>query len=316
MFVVVGTTTVDLIMTGLDRLPQAGGDEFTGESLAFLDTPMTMTLGGNGANAAVVLAALGAPTSLCSVVGTDAFGEIALRWLGERRVRTEAVRQDLCDATAATAIVTDRGRNRIAFHHAGGSGLYGPEHLRRPPAGSGDTLLLTSYHLLPHFRGEPGAALLAGARSAGARTALDLGPAVGHIAGPAELSGLLTYVDFLLANSYELAACTGENDVEGGAAAALSAGAQRVVVKRGADGASVHDSGGHEIVRGFPVEVQSTVGAGDAFDAGFLHAIAGGAPVGDALLLANAVAALVVSSRQGILSAPSLNEVEKFMRQG
>jgi sugar/nucleoside kinase (ribokinase family) len=313
MFVVVGTTTVDLIMTGLDRLPAAGDDEFTGESLAFLETPITMTLGGNGANAACALAALGSPTRLCSVAGTDSFGDIALGWLRDRRVLAEAVRRDLSDATAATAIVIDRDRHRLAFHHAGGSRQYRPEHLPHPVARRGDTLLLTSYHLLPGFRGDAGAALLFSAHSAGTRTALDLGPAVGDIAGMGELGALLPSVDFLLANSRELTACTGEDDVERGVAAALAAGAKAVVVKRGGDGASLHTADERITVPGFAVEVHSTVGAGDAFDAGFLHAVAGGASMRGALRLANSVAALVVSSRDGILSAPSRDQAETFI---
>lgn len=315
MFVVVGTTTMDLLIGGLEQIPGAGDDEFTSESLAFLDAPIRMTLGGNGANAAYVLASLGAPTRLCSVAGTDEPGDIVLRWLTDRGVIADAVRRDLGEATAATAVVTDRARHRLAFHHAGGSGHYQPEHLPDRLVQPGDTLLLASYHLLPGFRGAPGAALLAAARHAGARTALDIGPALGHIADLAELSQLLPHVDVLLANGYEISRCTGVDDIEQAATVALDAGAGVVVIKSGRAGAGVRSSGTRVDIPGFAVEVQSTVGAGDAFNAGFLHALDSGMPAHQALRVANAVAALVVSSPAGILSAPSCEQVEAFLRQ-
>lgn len=313
MFVVVGTTTVDLLIAGLDRIPGLGEDEFTSESLAFIDAPMRMTLGGNGANAAYALAGLGEPTRLCSVLGTDALSEIVLGWLRDRGADTQPVRRDLCEATATTTVVTDRALHRLAFHHPGGSRDFSPAHLPDTPTGPDDTLLLTSYHLLPGFRGSPGAALLEGARSSGARTALDIGPALGDIANMGELAELLPHVDVLFANRHELASCTGEDDIERGASAALAAGAEAIVVKRGRAGASLYSSGTSIDVAGFAVEVRSTVGAGDAFDAGFLHAIAGGASAEQALRIGNAVAALVVSSDRGILAAPTRQQVENYL---
>jgi sugar/nucleoside kinase (ribokinase family) len=315
MFVVVGTTTVDLIIAALERIPSLGDDEFTSESLAFLDTPMRMTLGGNGANAAYVLAGLSEPVRLCSVIGSDALGEIVLGWLRHRAVDTRAVRRDLGDATATTTVITDRAHHRLAFHHPGGSERYLPEHLPDLPAGQGDTLLLTSYHLLPGFRGAPAATLLQRARTAGARTALDIGPAIGTIADMAELADLLPHVDILFANRHELAACTGEEDLERAAAAALAAGAGAVIVKGGSAGASLRAPDARVDIPAFTVEAHSTVGAGDAFDAGFLHAVEKGAPAHNALRLASAVAALVISTQTGILAAPSSAEVEAFLQQ-
>jgi sugar/nucleoside kinase (ribokinase family) len=314
MFVVVGTTTVDLLINGLDGIPAPGDDEFTSESLVFLDDPMPITVGGNGANAAYALAGLGEPTRLCSVVGTDPLGEIVLRWLHGRGVGTQGMRDDLGNATPTTVVLTGRAMHRLAFHHPGGSREYGPQHLPDLSVGGGDTLLLTSYHLLPGFRGKAGAALLEGAVESGASTALDIGPALGEIAGMPELEELLPLVDVVFANRYELARCTGEDEVEGGAAAMLDAGAGAVVVKGGRDGASAFTEYGRVDVPGFPVQVRSTVGAGDAFDAGVLHALDHGGSEVEALRFGNAVAALVVSSDRGILGAPSRERVEAFLR--
>jgi sugar/nucleoside kinase (ribokinase family) len=188
-----------------------------------------------------------------------------------------------------------------------------PAHLPQPPVRDGDTLLLTSYHLLPGFRGRSGAALLADAKAAGARIALDIGPALGDVAGVAELAELLQHVDFLLANTYELALCTGEDELDRGTAALFAAGAGTIVVKSGGAGASLCTADAHTDVPGFAVPVRSTVGAGDAFAAGFLYALDMGAAPQDAVRAANAVAALVVGGSAGILSAPSWEGVQGFL---
>src|SRR5829696_601156 len=86
MFVVIGTTTVDLYISGIDKMPRFEGDEFTASSLAFCSRPLTMTLGGNGANSAYVLASLGAPTALCSAAGRDLLGDTVAGWLQAKGV--------------------------------------------------------------------------------------------------------------------------------------------------------------------------------------------------------------------------------------
>jgi len=66
-------------------------------------------------------------------------------------------------------------------------------------------------------------------------------------------------------------------------------------------------------VPAFPVEIVDTVGAGDAFNAGFICARQAGRSVAEAMRWGNAVAALKVS-RAGARSAPRLEEVESFLR--
>src|SRR5947209_727023 len=124
MFVVVGTTTVDLFIGGLDRIPTLRGDEFTTDSLALLPEPFTIVLGGNGANAAYVLATLGAACALCSPLGQDTLGNLVVDWLASRKVDLTGLRRDPSHATASTAVVLDRSMQRLSFHHPGGSSAF------------------------------------------------------------------------------------------------------------------------------------------------------------------------------------------------
>ena len=97
----------------------------------------------------------------------------------------------------------------------------------------------------------------------------------------------------------------------------LDAGASCVVIKQGAEGASIWLAGGDTItqVPGFAVKAQFTVGAGDSFNAGFLYALQQGQDTVEAARFGNAVAALVVSAAQGALGAPSLAQVEELLAQ-
>jgi argininosuccinate lyase len=313
MFVVVGTTTLDTFLTGTDRIPSPGTDEFTPDSIAFLDQPPAMVLGGNGANAAYVLAGLGAPTSLCSVIGRDIPGAIVVDWLKQRGVvLNRMVRSERC-AASSTTVVVDRALNRLSLHHGGGSPQFSPEDVPAELIARARCVLLTGYHLLPKFRGRGASEILARARRSGSLTALDIGPAVPPVADVEELRPSLRQVDYLLVNAYEATACTRSRDLEEACHALLAAGAGTIVVKRGREGASLYRREGRLDVRGFAVKTDFTVGAGDSFNAAFLFAVAGGDSLAQALRFANAVAALVVQAANGVLGSPDVKRALAFL---
>lgn len=315
MFVVVGTTTLDLLVSGLERMPKMGEDEFTTSNLAFCREPLRMTPGGNGGNSAFALARLGADVTLCTGIGSDAAGRMLLDWLGEAGVDPGGIVRYGQAATSTTTIITDRARNRQSFHHAGASWAYGSGDLPEQLLRQAEVLLFTSYPLLRAFRPEGARRVLERAHRGGAVTALDLGPAVGRPAALEELSSVLPFVDYLLANAHELAVCTREADLESGIARVLDAGAACAVIKRGREGATLRPAGAltARYVPGFPVEAHGTVGAGDAFDAGFLFRLQQGADPEEAARFANAVAACVVSAPEGVFGSPTRAEVEAFL---
>jgi len=308
--VVIGTTTVDLTLTGFERLPSSDIDEFTEAGIALTEDPARMTLGGNGANSAFVLAGLGAEVVLCSVIGTDPLGDTVVRWLTERGVGLGGVTRQDGTATSLTVIAMDRRMQRIALHHAGGSHSFGPDSVPAAAFEGAELVLLTGYHLLPRFRAETAADLLAPLRRGGAITAVDLGPAVPPIAALDELSRLLPEVSYLIANEHELRQCSGASELDDAARRFFEAGAHALVIKRGAAGASLITETERFDQPGFKLTTSSTVGAGDSFNAGFLFALGRGATADAALRYANAVAAAVVRSPDGVMSSPPASAVE------
>ena len=68
-------------------------------------------------------------------------------------------------------------------------------------------------------------------------------------------------------------------------------------------------------VPAFAVKANISIGAGDAFNAGFLYGVRQGWPPEQALRFGNAVAALTVASDRGVLGSPSLADVEAFLER-
>lgn len=315
MFIVLGTTTIDLFVSGIDRMPRFDGDEYTVSSLAWCTNPLTMTCGGNGANSAYVLAALGAHAALCSALGNDLLGDTMAGWLTARGVDLRAVQRSAAHATSTNTTLLDERLNRLNFYHPGAL-----THLRAedaPPGffASASTLLITSYPIMRGYRPDGYCTILTASKASGATTAVDIGPAIGEPVTVDELRPLLTEIDYLITNDYELGQCTGCATLDDGAAALLAAGVRNVIVKRGKDGATAYRAGAEPLhVEGFPVKASVTVGAGDSFNAGFLFALEEGVPLADALRFGNATAAMVVATGKSVLGAPTRSEVEAFIR--
>ena len=90
------------------------------------------------------------------------------------------------------------------------------------------------------------------------------------IAGPRKFTSLLKYVDLLLPNEREACKLAQVDDAER-AVDILSQKVAMVVVKRGSQGALARVSNEKYVAVPPVVEVADHVGAGDSFDAGFIH---------------------------------------------
>ena len=321
MFTVIGTCTVDLFVSNLAALPRSEGDEFTVDSLAFHYEPLRTSLGGNGANSAYALARLGAEVNLVGGLGEDHLGDWMASQLEDAGVGMGSVKRYPGMGTATTLILSDRQQNRLAFHHEGANRAVDGSSIDSSLIRGSDMLLLTSYSIMPGLRPHGAVELFRAARRSGTRTAVDIGPAIGEPARLDELGPLLAYTDYFICNEHELAVCTGGAELAAGMAAVLEGGAGCVIIKRGAEGAVVLErdgtaagsTGGPTIVPGFTVEVQTTVGAGDSFNAGLLLAVNEGASAEQAARFANAVAATVVSTPDRPLDALSREAVKRLI---
>lgn len=132
------------------------------------------------------------------------------------------------------------------------------------------------------------------AQDAGCRTYFDVGPPE-YIGDGDDIAKGFALTDVVLATAEELSSWTGMADPLRAARGILDHGPGCVVVKVGPDGCRIVTRDTELHCPGFPVRMRDTVGAGDAFAAGFMAAEAAGCGLYAAGMIANAVGAATVT---------------------
>ena len=238
--------------------------------------------GGPAATAAVALAALGVDVAFAGAVGDDETGARIVRDLASAGVDVSRldVQPEAASPHSAILAAAD-GSWRSIVHHPGTADLpavdaTGFDWVHVDHAGYGRV------------------------RLGDARLSIDGGNPIPNL----DLTDVALYAptETELANAF------------GGPAGALAAGAETVVVTRGAGGSRAWTADGDEIdAPGVAVDAVSTLGAGDVFHGALLAFVAREAPLSDALRAANAAAALSCRALDGRSAIPTLDELERTL---
>lgn len=277
-----------------------------------------MSGGGSAANTAAGLAGLGVPCRFAGTVGDDAPGRFAVESLDEAGVDTSLVGIVADEPTVMVIVVIGDDGDRLIYvwpPRGGAHRALDVETATGAVAGSG-WLHVSGIALRVSPAREAILAAMELARSEGVTVSLDLNLRLenwGWENGFRDIiSDAVERSDVVLgAASDEIGALAGVDDpVE---ACARLAGDSRIVVARlGADGSVAHGDGHGVTMPGFEVDVFDTVGAGDAFDSGFIAARLRGDDLAESLRWGNAVAALTIS-HPGARSTPTPDEVERLL---
>lgn len=131
------------------------------------------------------------------------------------------------------------------------------------------------------------------------------------------LNGLAKYADVVLPGISEGEILVGSTDVETIAQFYIENGARVVITKSGSEGAYVSEKGKETInVSGFKVaEVIDTVGAGDGFAVGILHAYLEGLSWEEAAMYANAIGSLQVQHAGDNEGLPTGEELTHYLNK-
>ncbi len=298
---VIGDCNPDLVIRGGDVTPVFGQVE------RLVDEAI-LTVGGSCSIMACAAARLGLRTAFAGVVGDDLHGRFMLDALSGFGVDTSGCVVDQARPTGLT-VVLSRGDDRAMLTALGTIGALRADMIDRDLLRSARHLHTSTYYVSQLAPDLPD--LFAEAHRAGLTTSLDpqWDPSDRW---DASLLELLPSVDAFLPNAAEARAITGIDDTEG-AAAALAGRGPAVAVKLGADGALAMD--GRDVARSASprVVVVDAIGAGDAFDAGFVTGRLAGWSLARALSLATACGALSTRSVGGTGALPSLPEVVRAM---
>lgn len=124
------------------------------------------------------------------------------------------------------------------------------------------------------------------------------------------LNQTFSFVDGYFPNEEEILGVTQQPTLDRAFEHILKLGPKLIVVKRGSKGCRIKTATADISIPGFHVQVINVVGAGDAFNAGFITQYFSGKSLPECGRFANAVAALRVSNN----TQPSNQEVEEFIR--
>jgi len=298
---VAGELNVDLILQGYHDFPQPGKEVLVDD--------FAMVLGSASAICAMGLARLGTPVAFLAKVGDDPWGRYCLECLTSRGIDTTRVRFEPGLKTGVTVGITSP-RDRALVSFLGSIAALTGEDVSDDALRGFQHLHVSSYFLQQRLR--PSIAdVFARAGRLGLTTSLDPGHDPSESWGD-DLRLTLQHVDVFLPNEVELRGLAGTGDVED-ALRRLENGRTRTVAKLGREGAAALDGGRFVRVPAFQVEPLDTTGAGDSFDAGFLHAWLGGEPLEAALRFGAACGALSTLGLGGTARQADRAEAEAFM---
>ena len=313
--IVAGEIYTDLILSGFDFWPQPGQEAFA--------KSFHREVGGGAANTACGLAKLGSRAALLGVVGAD--GGWLIERLEQNGVAVSEIRRDATEPTAFTVAVStpeDRSFLTYAGANRGFPAALAEAAVNQRLAGAGHVHLAFAPDL------ETATELFAAIHRNGCTLSLDVGWHEGWLRDSrlrdsrlrdARLRDtrpqpILPLLDFFFPNETEGRCMTGETDPEQMLRWFRDAGLRRVALKLGARGAALLWDGKVQFAEGIPVAPIDTTGAGDCFNAGFLHSWLKGDPPELCLRTANICGALSTEAYGGVAGMPDAARLAELLK--
>lgn len=300
-FLVAGELNLDLVLQNYLSFPALGQETLVED--------VTLTLGSSSAICAAGLAKLGNEVTFTGKLGCDTWGDLCIESLARLGVDHSRVMRDSAVKTGITVILTAPG-DRAMVTYLGAMATMRAEEISTAGFDGFDHLHVSSVFLQralrPDLKG-----LLAQARASGLTTSHDPGFDPEQKWGR-DVIDLLSEVDVFLPNESELAGLTGYSDPERGLRE-LENGHTLTVAKLGRDGCAVLDEGQFVRVPAFRVQTVDTTGAGDSFNAGFLHAWRRKAPLATALRFGAACGAISTQAAGGTTAQATEEQANAFL---
>ena len=298
--VVLGSTNVDHVLN-VNHFPDPG------ETISS-DSYQVMS-GGKGGNQAVAANRMGAEVAFISCIGTDALGAQMLQSYQESGIDTACVMQIAGQNTGTALIFVDQtGENCI------GISAQANGHLTAERVYQCRATIETADVLLMQLE-TPNDGVLAAAKIASeAATLVVLNPAPAQILS----NELLALVGLITPNETEVETLTGIKVVDDTSAAQActvlhAIGIPLVIITLGSKGVWFSDNGQGSLIGGFNVTAIDTTAAGDCFNGALLAGIQQTGSIIEAIIFAQASAALTVTQPGAQESIPSREQVEAFL---
>jgi ribokinase len=292
----------------VDLTSRAGHLPVPGETV--IGSSFRMGPGGKGSNQSVAAHRSGGNVIAVTKVGNDVFGKVALDFYRSEGMSTGYVFIDEAVETGTALIMVDQNTAQnciLVVNGASGNFTDADIEKARPVIEQADVLLLQlEINLDALYR------IIDIAFDAGVKIVLNTAP-VQKIK-----TEVFAKVDTVTPNEVEAGILTGVEvkDEESAARAAgvfLGWGVRNVVITMGKAGAFVANAQKKEFIRSIEVRAIDTTGAGDAFNGGFVTALAEGKDIFEAAKFANAAGALSVTKTGTAPAMPYRAEIDALI---
>jgi len=301
---VVGELNLDLILYGLPN-------ELAPERELLADG-LTLTLGSSSAIFAHNLATLGTRVGFISRIGNDPLGQIALDRLAAGGVDILQVRKVSGPTSTGLTVILPRAKFRNILTYPGTMHEMCFEDLDLDYLTSARHFHMSSFFLHRGLRSQM-ADLFKKLKASGVSVSLDTNDDPDD-EWDSNLNAVLRFVDVFLPNAREAKKIARTDDLPT-AVSRLAQLVPVVAVKLGPVGALVRC--GREEFRGSAVNVEAVdpVGAGDSFDAGFIHQYVRGADSATCLAYGNLVGAFSTTRPGGTEAFRDRKHLDEFLKQ-
>lgn len=301
---IIGNVNADLILGPMDHWPEIDTETVY---------PMSdMRPGGSAGNTALALKRLGTPCRLISGVGNDHIGD----WLKDEYEEAAVGWADIDGPTSISVGIVHATGERTFLTSSGHLEKFNTSHILSSLDGlpeGGGIAMLSGVFLSPPLKDGYGD-LFTKLRAMGYELAIDPGwPCYGWTDTlESELLDWFSRCEHILINDKEATALAGKDTVEeaGAALAEKLPNKCTIVIKNGADGAYVQQGEMSFHVGAPSVAPFDTIGAGDCFNAGYLHGLASGTSLERAVELGVLTASQAISTFPR--EYPSAQEVEQY----
>lgn len=295
---VVGGANVDVIARSADAFVAGTSNPGSTHSSA----------GGVGRNIAANLGLLGVPTTLIAAFGDDTFGRRM-----EDETRSAAVDLDHSvqlpmPSGSYLAMLDADGELVGAVSDMAATESLAPEHVPEAVvAGSSYVVVDTnlSAPLLEHV-----------CRAAAAHSVPVIVDPVSDLKAGRVVPVLGEVpIHTITPTRSELAALSGESELEAGVRALLAKGVERVWVREGAQGSTLFTAGGSSPIAAIRAEVRDVTGAGDAMCAAYVQALVAGIDDATAAARGAAAAYLTITSDHTVRPDLTVELVERVLKE-
>jgi len=300
---IAGELNLDLILYGLPEqlLPER----------ELLADRMMLTLGSSSAIVAHNLSVLGCRVGFQSRIGDDPLGRIALERLTEGKVDTSKVRIVPSATTTGLTVILHQQQWRNILTYSGTIAELSWDDLDLQYLSDSRHFHFSSYYLQNGLRPRV-AELFQYLKAKGLTISLDTNDDPDD-RWEGNLHELLRHVDVFLPNEREACKAAGTEDLEE-AINKLAHLVPLLVVKLGRKGALAQKGSERLTAASKEVVPVDSVGAGDSFDAGFLHEWVRGSSLDECLRKGNVAGALSTTRAGGTEAFRDVAHREQFLR--